>query len=268
MAMIEPWGGDDKFRDEFVSRERHERDETGLADIPSQGSFLDNGSRPAEDFESGAPSAGWSRNPEIQVDIEDRIFLASLPKVGTKNLRICIVAAAVSAVAGLGWMAASKLSFSGDNFTSVPDAQVAPPISNSSKSDREEIRTVTSNLTAAANSAPAKSISSLLHEEGMRSATSVKSPKAKHPVQGATKVIRSVNHAETLRTAVPETSPTTIEGWSVREVSRSTAVLEGPTGVWNATRGDSVPGLGKINSIVRWGNRWIVATSRGLVSTP
>jgi hypothetical protein len=29
-----------------------------------------------------------------------------------------------------------------------------------------------------------------------------------------------------------------------------------------------VPGLGKIDSIVRWGNRWIVATSRGLVSTP
>jgi hypothetical protein len=66
---------------------------------------------------------------------------------------------------------------------------------------------------------------------------------------------------------VPETRPTTIEGWSIREVSGGTAVLEGPNGVWKATRGDTVPGVGKIDSIVRWGNRWIVATSRGLIST-
>jgi hypothetical protein len=66
---------------------------------------------------------------------------------------------------------------------------------------------------------------------------------------------------------VPETRPTTIEGWTIREVSGGTAVLEGPNGVWKATRGDTVPGVGKIESIVRWGNRWIVATSRGLIST-
>jgi hypothetical protein len=66
---------------------------------------------------------------------------------------------------------------------------------------------------------------------------------------------------------VPESRPTTIEGWTIREVSGGTAVLVGPTGVWNATRGDTVPGVGKIDSIVRWGNRWIVATSRGLIST-
>jgi hypothetical protein len=29
-----------------------------------------------------------------------------------------------------------------------------------------------------------------------------------------------------------------------------------------------VPGVGKVDSIVRWGNRWIVATTRGLISTP
>src|SRR5262249_2928307 len=67
---------------------------------------------------------------------------------------------------------------------------------------------------------------------------------------------------------VPETRPTTIEGWSIRKVNGSTAVIEGPNGVWEATRGGTVPGVGKIDSIVRWGNRWIVATSRGLISTP
>jgi hypothetical protein len=67
---------------------------------------------------------------------------------------------------------------------------------------------------------------------------------------------------------VPETRPTTIEGWTLLEVRGGTAVLEGPDGVWRATRGDTIPGVGRIDSIVRWGNRWIVATSKGLISTP
>jgi hypothetical protein len=69
-------------------------------------------------------------------------------------------------------------------------------------------------------------------------------------------------------TPISETRPTTIEGWTLREVINGTAILEGPTGIWKAVRGDNVPGIGKVDSIVLWGNRWIVATSRGLISTP
>lgn len=67
---------------------------------------------------------------------------------------------------------------------------------------------------------------------------------------------------------MPETRPTTIAGWTLREVSNGTAVVQGPNGVWRVTQGDRVPGVGKVVSIVRWGNRWIVATSSGLISTP
>ena len=66
----------------------------------------------------------------------------------------------------------------------------------------------------------------------------------------------------------PETRPETIEGWTVRDVSGATAVLEGPDGVWKAMRGDTVPRVGRVESIVRWGSRWIVVTSSGLISTP
>jgi hypothetical protein len=66
----------------------------------------------------------------------------------------------------------------------------------------------------------------------------------------------------------PETRPTTIEGWTVLDVRGGTAVLEGPDGVRMATRGDTVAGIGRIDSIVRWGNRWIVATASGLIATP
>jgi hypothetical protein len=64
-----------------------------------------------------------------------------------------------------------------------------------------------------------------------------------------------------------ETGPTTIEGWTVLDVRGGTAVLGGPDGVQMAKRGDTVPGIGRIDSIVRWGNRWIVATARGLIAT-
>lgn len=67
---------------------------------------------------------------------------------------------------------------------------------------------------------------------------------------------------------VPETPPTTIPGWIVREVANGTAVVQGPTGNWRVARGDVLPGAGRVESIVRWGNRWIVATNRGLISTP
>jgi hypothetical protein len=67
---------------------------------------------------------------------------------------------------------------------------------------------------------------------------------------------------------VPETRPTTIAGWTVLDVQGGTAVLGGPDGVRMATLGDIVPGIGRIDSIVRWGNRWIVATASGLIATP
>ncbi len=64
-------------------------------------------------------------------------------------------------------------------------------------------------------------------------------------------------------TPTPETRPTAITDWMLREVIGGTAVLQGPNGIWRVTLGDTVPGLGRVNSIVRWGNRWIVSTTKG-----
>jgi hypothetical protein len=68
--------------------------------------------------------------------------------------------------------------------------------------------------------------------------------------------------------AAPETRPTTISGWTVVDVRDGTAVLEGPDGIRMAARGDTIPGIGRVESIVRWGGRWIVATASGLIATP
>ena len=67
--------------------------------------------------------------------------------------------------------------------------------------------------------------------------------------------------------SAPETSPETINGWAVRDVYSGTAVLVGPDRIWTARQGDYVPGVGRIDSITRWGSRWIVVTTSGLIST-
>jgi hypothetical protein len=65
----------------------------------------------------------------------------------------------------------------------------------------------------------------------------------------------------------PETKPTTIAGWTIREVYGGTVVLVGRDHVWTVRLGDHVPGLGRIDAITRWGRRWIVVTTNGLIST-
>ncbi|HUI97804.1 MAG TPA: hypothetical protein VLX44_18755 [Xanthobacteraceae bacterium] len=71
-----------------------------------------------------------------------------------------------------------------------------------------------------------------------------------------------------ITTPVPETRPTTIPGWTLREIVNGTAVVDGPGGSFRVAQGDSVPGVGRVLAIFRWGNRSIVATSQGLISTP
>lgn len=66
--------------------------------------------------------------------------------------------------------------------------------------------------------------------------------------------------------AAPETRPATIPGWTVVDVRDGTAVLEGPDGIRMAARGDTIPGIGRVESIVRWGNRWVIATASGLIA--
>jgi hypothetical protein len=65
-----------------------------------------------------------------------------------------------------------------------------------------------------------------------------------------------------------ESTPTTIKGWTLHDIADGVAILEGPNGIRRVKRGDLVPGVGRIESIVRWGKRWIVVTSSGLISTP
>jgi chaperonin cofactor prefoldin len=59
-----------------------------------------------------------------------------------------------------------------------------------------------------------------------------------------------------------------IENWTVRDVMDGMAILAGPRGLIEVWSGDVVPGLGRVESISRRAGRWVVATSRGVITGP
>ena len=68
--------------------------------------------------------------------------------------------------------------------------------------------------------------------------------------------------------AVPETRPTTIEGWTVRDVVDGKAVLVGPNGILGRGARRHGTWSGDDRFYCALGDRWVVATSSGLITTP
>ena len=57
-----------------------------------------------------------------------------------------------------------------------------------------------------------------------------------------------------------------IPNWILREVIDGTAILQGPRGIIEVSTGDLIPGVGRVQSIAKKSGRWIVATSKGVIS--
>jgi len=59
-----------------------------------------------------------------------------------------------------------------------------------------------------------------------------------------------------------------LSGWSVRDVYRGIALLQSArTGMMEVEAGDTVPYLGRIESIRRHEGRWVVVTSKGVITS-
>ncbi len=197
-----------------------------------------------------APQELLAPDCEIRIDQRDRVTASIVPALNMAHPLTAIVAgvAVLALGLGLGWIGGSTWSAPRSDPASLEIRQAGPP-ADAPDPILREMKGPATDLVAAATgraqeTAPAK-----------QKAVAPPAAVAEKP-KGATRP-----------TPVPETKPTTIDGWTVREVNGGTVVLEGPNGVWRASRGDTVPGVGRIDSIVRWGNHLIVATSKGLIST-
>jgi hypothetical protein len=186
------------------------------------------------------PATGPDSTHSWDFASSDHDEVSALLKPGSDRRRtIVLVGSALVVGLGLGWTCGANIA----TFSSIPQTETSsrrvPEIKSSGKSDSARRMASTSGLPAVGAVSPAAA-----------STQANALPIAREPM-----------------VPVAETKPTTIEGWTVLDVRSGTAVLEGPDGIRTAARGDTIPGIGRIDSIVRWGNRWIVATANGLIAT-
>ena len=211
------------------------------------------------------PPRASSSDPEIRVPRRDEFTLAAA-SAGAPWLHPALVTGALAVALGVGWIAgASSSRFFAPEPPATPIQQASAPscahepsqeIACAAKADRQA-------MAGAAGKAAGPGASGLNRgHERSRSPQLASAGTNKDPL-----TTNSIAPAAARPVAMPETRPTTIEGWTIREVVGGTVVLDGPSGAWRAAQGDTVPGIGRIDSIVRWGSRWIVATTKGLIST-
>jgi hypothetical protein len=226
--------------------------------VPQPSSFGDIGS--VGGVTSSQLPSPQSTDPSDYVSpIPEEALQLLKPDVRRMRILCFAIAGALALGFGLGWAG-------GSNWYGVPTVVASNQIAQKDASSRTEFRAnkIESGRKQAALGTPATVPSktpslptgalSRPDVESSRTATadlSTASIPARDPLSPA-----------------PETRPTTIEGWVVRDVRGGTVVLEGPAGIRTAMVGDTVPGVGRVDSIVRWGNRWIVATANGLIATP
>jgi hypothetical protein len=245
------------------------------------------GSRDAE-RDNTMGRLGGAANPAaapepIQVDEFDRLTAAA-DREGPA-LRAAVAVSAVIGACGLAWIVAGTLVSGRSSGSAEPIAQASNPTSSDSGSSRGD-RLQTAPIAGAKRKTggpgpaelqqgqklppppppPAARKRSVAAVPASASLPSRRSPPA--PQHTASMELPAQEPDAPKLVPVPDTRPITIEGWTVRDVASGTAVLEGPNGVFRVAAGNTVPALGRVESIVRWGNRWIVATSSGLISTP
>jgi hypothetical protein len=213
-------------------------------------------------------------DPHIKISDVERIS----PR-DTEGSRRALVTGAILGTLGIGCILLGSVAYFFDRAVSTPvehgvesSAQFTelknPATIGSPETDRQATPGLprTDQIAALAARVPAQR--SARHDQQRPATTS--SPMGQQNAAASTAASDVERHRKSSSRPMPfpETRPTTIEGWMVRDVVGGTAILQGPDGVWRVTRGDTLPGAGSVMSIVRWGNRWIVATSRGLISTP
>ena len=181
---------------------------------------------------------------------------------GDRARAAVLVTAAIVASFGLGWAGGLNWPQFASELSLVAVAQKETPSPRISEA-RSSRRIEGARKTASASDLPAI--------VGSIPKPSVLLPGGARPTAGASQANAGPSAAAIAMrqplVAAPETRPATIPGWTVVDVRDGTAVLEGPDGIRMAARGDTIPGLGRVESIVRWGSRWVIATASGLIAT-
>ncbi len=210
--------------------------------------------RPGAEFAHLRPqSSNWI------LDIMDR-FQSSMHALDTRAV-VAVIVILILAFA-LGWTGGSIFNSITSNLQ-LPASKSGLSIANNRAETQPHEMQKPASLSKSASVATTPS-------GGSRSASPAAPPPARqliHERSSLLTLLPANMETQPPRLPAPETRPISIEGWSVRSVDYEGAILVGPDRVWTVKTGDAVPGLGRIDTIVRWGKYWVVGTSSGIISS-
>lgn len=261
-------GGKDRAAED--SRHLAQRTE---ADNPSAA----RGATPGQSEASAARNPitpGWDQRPGADLPYFDRPacgWISNMRAAAPESaaLALCIVAVAIVTAFGLGWFCGSTWYSSRTADAKILSRTVSVPLRGASGKRAALITgSIATPVSRSRSSSPAEPRKAPFAAAEM-SAAAPSTPLAEQRVTTSQALSGPPGDMEPGPRLMPfpETRPATIDGWSVRGVYGEAAVLVGTDGVWTVKPGDYVPGVGRIDSITRWGSRWIVITTGGLIST-
>jgi len=125
-----------------------------------------------------------------------------------------------------------------------------------------------------AQAEPAAKLAKLSEAVDKLRAAPVPAPVAAAAPAPAREVTGSVSQPAAVAAAAPAAAPPKpdvarlprAEGWVLRDVANGGALIEGRQGVFEVYAGDPVPGLGRVDAIRKQDGKWVVVTSKGLIS--
>jgi hypothetical protein len=125
-----------------------------------------------------------------------------------------------------------------------------------------------------AQAEPAAKLAKLSEAVDKLRATPAPAPVAAAAPAPAREVTGSVSQPAAVAAALPAAAPPKpdvgrlprVEGWVLRDIANGGAVIEGRRGIFEVYAGDPIPGLGRVDAIRKQDGKWVVVTSKGLIS--
>ena len=209
---------------------------------------------------------------------------ASSAAVSPPGNRFILLAASVALAAAfgavVGALGSSGLMQPASSATTTTAAEDTAGLRNAIAQMRTElaaVRTSVDTATRTSNGQFGKIAERIDRVERAQAEPSAKLAKA---VEGIERLQRRTNLApdtETTGSIAPpspapvasaHSQPAIVQGWVVRGVYRGAAIVHGGRfGTMEVEAGDVLPGLGRVESIKRQNGRWVVVTSKGLITS-
>jgi hypothetical protein len=176
--------------------------------------------QPTNQIGIATPEPAFAWDHDIRIDQGDRpaVSIAPAPTFDIRHHRTAAIASALLlVVGGLGWIGGAKLDVLGVSPAALPLKGVNHSISTTdpAKSDRSDVPG------SPTNPAPTTARIGRKHETlkgaSARTANSVSLPTKQNRIAPVPTTVEPAKISP-IRVPVPETKPTTIEGWTVREV--------------------------------------------------